>query len=242
MAATNPTTANLISWWKFDEASGNAADSHGTNTLTNNGTTGFATGLWSNCADLGTANSTKYFRRADVLGLTVNAARSYGCTFKMRTELSGADSIAKIFDNRHGSNKVQYTLGYARVSGVNKVFGGRTRINVADDSVYYNSNLGTAAWHQLIVTFNGTTQILYLDGAAVGNSNPNTGDGTGVFSDGFGIGASNVGDAYFTSAYVDESFAFNDVLTADEVTWLWNGLIGRPYSSFAGGGFMMFSC
>ena len=237
MAVLSPGVANLISWWKFDESGGNAADSHGSNTLTNNGTTGYAAGLWGNCADLGTANSTKYFSRTDALGLSVNAARSYGVLFKMRTEKSGADSISKLMEIRHGANKASHQLGYERVSSVNRVFGGRVRIDVADETVKSNVDLGTANWHQLIVTFSGTTQILYLDATALGNSNPNTGDGTGIYSDGVGIGCDPVGNStYMTSAYTDDSFAFNDVLTADEITWLWNGGVCRPFSALAGGG------
>ena len=41
--------ANLISDWKFDETSGNAADAHGSNTLTASGSPGTTTGKLSNC-------------------------------------------------------------------------------------------------------------------------------------------------------------------------------------------------
>ena len=44
-------TDNLISHWKLDESSGNAADSHGSNTLTNNGSTPFVAAKINNGAD-----------------------------------------------------------------------------------------------------------------------------------------------------------------------------------------------
>jgi hypothetical protein len=239
MTAVNPGLTNLLSWWKFDETSGNAADAVGTNALTNNGSTGFTSGLIGNAADLGTANTTKYFSKASALGFSVNAARSYGCTFKVRTELSGSNQYRYIMQLRHGSNGVNYDLGYYRESDVNKLYGGRGRNAVADDGVYYNVNLGTSNYHQAIVTFDGTTQILYLDGTAVGNNNPNTGNGTSR-SDGFGIGADAAGGAgSFMNEYADESFYFNDVLTADEVTWLWNGGNGRTYEDLRSGGQVM---
>lgn len=51
---------NLISYWKLDEASGNAIDSHGSNTLTDNNTVGSATGKINNGRDF-EAGNTEYF-------------------------------------------------------------------------------------------------------------------------------------------------------------------------------------
>ena len=41
-------TTNLVSYWKLDESSGNAADSVGSNTLTNTGTATYGTGKINN--------------------------------------------------------------------------------------------------------------------------------------------------------------------------------------------------
>ena len=41
-------TDNLVSYWKLDESSGNAADSVGSNTLTNTGTATYAAGKINN--------------------------------------------------------------------------------------------------------------------------------------------------------------------------------------------------
>ncbi len=57
-------TDSLVSYWKLDEASGNATDAHGSNTLTDNGSVGTTTGKISNARDFGTGGSTKYFDHA----------------------------------------------------------------------------------------------------------------------------------------------------------------------------------
>lgn len=50
-------TDNLVSYWKLDESSGNASDSVGSNTLTNNGTAGYASGKINNAVDFGTGDN-----------------------------------------------------------------------------------------------------------------------------------------------------------------------------------------
>src|SRR4051812_13880833 len=56
---------SLISFWKFDEASGNALDSKGATTLTDVNTVTSAAGLVYPTARLFTAASTEYFTAAD---------------------------------------------------------------------------------------------------------------------------------------------------------------------------------
>lgn len=55
-------STNLISYWKLDETSGNAVDSVGSNTLTNNNSVSFSTALINNGANFGTANTNKYYQ------------------------------------------------------------------------------------------------------------------------------------------------------------------------------------
>lgn len=64
------TTTNLISYWKLDEASGNATDAHGTNTLTDNGTVGSDTGKINTAREFLIANS-EYLSIADNTDLSV---------------------------------------------------------------------------------------------------------------------------------------------------------------------------
>lgn len=60
------STANLVSFWKLDQASGTRSDSHGSNDLADNNTVGQGAGtVYSNCADFELSNS-EYLSAADV--------------------------------------------------------------------------------------------------------------------------------------------------------------------------------
>ena len=59
----------LVSYWKLDESSGNAADAHASNTLTNNNTVGYSAAKINNGADYGAGNTNKYLRNSgDLIG------------------------------------------------------------------------------------------------------------------------------------------------------------------------------
>ena len=62
-------TDSLISYWKLDEASGNATDSHGTNTLTDTNTVTSVAGK-INTARYFTNANTEFFTLADNASLS----------------------------------------------------------------------------------------------------------------------------------------------------------------------------
>lgn len=64
LATSNGLLTGLQSYWKLDEASGNALDAHGSNALTNNNSVGTTTGLLNGCRTFASA-SLRYFSLAD---------------------------------------------------------------------------------------------------------------------------------------------------------------------------------
>ncbi len=87
---------SLVSYWKFDESSGNAADSYGVNTLTNNNTATYTTGIINNGTDL-EASSSQYFSIADAsqAGLDFTTDFSFSFWAKPETIAGGSYIIAK---------------------------------------------------------------------------------------------------------------------------------------------------
>src|SRR3990167_8093050 len=86
---------NLISYWKFDEASGNAADSQGSETLTNNATITYSAGALNNAADL-VAASSQYFSRASNANLqTGDIDYTISCWVKLTTKAANFTIITK---------------------------------------------------------------------------------------------------------------------------------------------------
>src|SRR3990167_8592069 len=108
-------TDQLISYWKFDESSGNAADSHGANTLTNTNTATFGTGKINNGTDL-EEDSSQYFTNATDLGITGGAC-SYSLWLKPEST-PAADTGGYLIYQEDAGNDVGFQINYRQQSSV----------------------------------------------------------------------------------------------------------------------------
>lgn len=219
-------TDQLVSYWKFDESSGNAADSVGTNTLTNVGTTAFAAALINNGGDFGSANSTKYFDKATDFGVDGGNV-SMNFWFKMQTEI-GSGVYSLYYLDMTPSN-TRYRVEYDYNGGTRRITWYRATPGNGgtDKNVSYTVTLGTANWHMITYTYDGTTLLGYVDGvqqATIAAS----GSGSIGLSDIFTVGAYTGGGGY-TSGYVDEGGVWSRALTGAEITSLYNGGAGFQY-------------
>ena len=222
-------TDNIISYWKFDESSGNAADSVTTNDLTNNGTTPFAAALINNGADFGTGNSTKYFSIASNLGIT-GGAFSCSLWIKVRTEPATSTSY-HLFIQQDTGTDTRYDIIYQNDdAGIKKLLIRRmTPGNGGSDvSLTYDTTLGTTVWRHLVWAYNGTTLKGYLDNTEIVTSAA-SGNGTINIDSRFWIGAGGDTPTNFSSVYVDEVGTWSRVLTVDEISELYNSGNGLQY-------------
>jgi hypothetical protein len=238
--AVDPTTkeyiasANTLALWHLEDAT----DSSGlSNTLTNHGTTGFVAGKFRNCADFGTANTTKWFERSDQLGLAVNAQRTYSCWVKIRTNLSGASTYGYGFVSQgYSANKVLWFVMYYRASYVNYIRCGRQRSGVATEENSYICDLGTA-WHNIIYTVDATVQNLYYDGAHVATTAAyNTGNGTAATVGGTSVGAVYADGTGMGNMYMDETIVENVAWSDTDVTTYYNLTSSRYFGEYQGAG------
>lgn len=222
--------ANLIAYYKLE----NTSDSKGSNTLTNNNTVTFTAAQFNNGANFGTANTNKNLTVASTLGLTSNQNRTIGFWVKMLTELSGADSFGAMCAITHADIDIQFRMGYRRISSVNSVWYDRGKNGIATTPVSSNTNLGTAAFHHMAMTWDGTNLTGYLDGSSIGSVTPGTGSGNNGNVDQFAIGSDfSSTSVNFQSCLIDDLAVFNRVLTATEISNLYNG-------TFAQGNFLAF--
>lgn len=209
---------NLVSYWKLDEASGDAADSVGSNTMSNQGTTGYTACLINNGIDLGTANTTKYFKRADALGLSLGGDRSFSLWVKMRTEQSGTSDIMSI--NIAGTPGTYTRLTYYYDSGTRYITdGGRA------SGTEYAVNLGTSSWHHFVYVVSGSGFTIYVDGTSRMTGTINS---SNVGANSFAFGANYAG-SLFLNAYMDEIGVWSRAITSAEVTALYNSGNGLAY-------------
>lgn len=204
-------TDNIHTYWKFDESSGNASDSVGSNTATNVNTTPFATAKINNGINLN--GSWQYFT-FNTCPQTGNGSFSISAWAKADT-LGSANSIvnfgtaltnqAIVFDFR--SSKL-----YADFYAATTVTGATT--------------LSTGTWYFCVLTFDGTNIRLYLNGsldATSANTSGNIVDGSGAIGRAFWAAGN-----YF-DGLIDEVGLWSRVLTPTEITELYNSGSGFQY-------------
>jgi hypothetical protein len=216
------TDPNLQGLWRFEEISGDRADSSSNgNTLMNNNSVGSGT----TAPPQGTRYATFVRTSAQTLTITDAAQQGldlvgdYSISVWLRPNTGGYTSFG-IVDKR-GSTGNGYQLYFS---------GGRLivlhRRNWSDSYYISTVNIGGAvpdgnsAWRHLVVTYQAATITarFYINGVQVDmttNLN-NTADSTATFTV-----AQPVNGTYYTG-YMDELAVFNRTLTAAEVALIYN--------------------
>ena len=214
---TNPGTANLVGWWSLDETSGDRADSHGAFTMTDVNTVGSTTGVQSNATNHA---SGEYLTHAAGLGL-------HGASFTVGAWIRADDLLRRhVLTEYNPPPNYEFLL---RVEG-----GGTVQFFLASAGTHffgvYATNHGaisTGTWYFVVAWHDDAANEI---GVSV-NDVSNTAGWTYTHVE--GTGPFRIGETW--TGRIDEAFAFNDVLTPAERTWLYNSGSGRAYSEVAGG-------
>lgn len=210
-------TDNLISYWKYDEPSGDAADSSGNSkTLTNNNTATYVDGKIANATDL-ERGSSQFFSRAngtyyDGTSGTINCWVNY----------ETLTSVLTIFDNTVGG-------------------GGGTKgldIRIEEDqsiSFYFGDGnnecdgataLSAATWYMVTCTWDTSGKQVFINGVL---------DGVNTTDETLTAGAATIyvgnrgGIAENFDGLIDEFGFWSRVLTSDEISTLYNAGDGLTY-------------
>jgi len=229
---------NLISYWKFDESSGNAADSVGSNTLTNNGSTAFATGKINNGADLEQSSSQSFsIADASQSGLDIAGNWSVSAWIKVESFVGGALSMGII--NKDVINQRSYSFSLEDDGKLRGAFCSNLSGSQRSTRNGSHTALSTATWYHVVIVCTVATPaiVFYVnntaDSGAMGDSSATSVvNGTADFYLGFNQREGAFG-TYF-DGIIDEVGIWDRVLTSDEVTSLYNGGAGLayPFSSF----------
>lgn len=219
----------IISYWKCDEASGNAADSFASNTLTNNGTTPYATAKLNNGFDFGAANSTKWFSNT-ATRIYAGGAFTYSFWINVRTAPSLATTNT-LFVANDGTTFNFAFMEYRNNAGTLQVAQGKSRFGVANDEVVTTKTLTIGTFYHLCCTYDGTTITSYIDSVSQGTVG-SSGNGVGGLANEVSVGRYLSGTNY-TMAYVDEIGFWNRALNQTEVWQLYNSSLamGFPLAS-----------
>lgn len=229
-------TDSLVSYWKLDESSGNASDSVGSNTLTNNGTIPFVTGKINNGADLENTTPNDYFTSNGAsLGITGNISISMWVNFET-APVNNGNPICLVERFSSPTSKGYQFLYKKEDPGA--AF--RLQAEYVDDSGNQTRamsgnaafDLGTGSWKHLVFTVTVATQVIkaYVNGTEYTLSNEITASSSiGVSTNDFTLGRSTHFADWYFDGILDEVGIWNRVLTSTEVTELYNGGAGLQY-------------
>ena len=235
-------TDNLVSYWKLDESSGNAADSVGSNTLTNVNTATYAAGKINNGVNL-ELDSSQYLSVADASQTGLNLADSISISLwvnfeSIRTVTNEANTfVAK--GNIDGLTQAGYIFWISKTATDSKLFFWyRDSVN---NAVNFNATWApsTATWYHVVAVFDDVahTGTFYVNGSQQGSTTSSLANNIGPEgSQPFMIGNhSAAGTDKLFDGLMDEVGIWSRVLTSTEVTSLYNGGAGFAYP-FSGGG------
>jgi hypothetical protein len=217
-----------VAHWTMDEASGNRADSVGSNTLVDNNTVTSAAGKFSNAAEFTLANS-EYLSCAD------NAALSSGdvkymvrCWVKFKTKATTQVITAKrealehILDYHAGSDRLRFLFGDAGITAAANNFG----------------DVSVDTWHLIHAWHDSDADVIGISvNAGTANTISDVGanpvDGNGAFN----VGRDPAFNANFLDGFVDDLVVLKGyVLDATERTADYNGGTGVAFADWDAGG------
>jgi hypothetical protein len=215
--------AGLVSYWRLGEAAGTeAADSKGTNKgVYKNAPTLAQAGAIVNDANTAVKlnGTTQYITVAHAASLNFADVFTFECWVK-RSALGGANDC--LMSKEAGSARVTFT-------GENKVK--LRRAGVADIVESKTKIADTTLWHHVVVTKNGATTKIYVDGVDVTGTVTNS---TLVNNEKELWFGAEPGPENFLSASLDEIALYNVALSAAQV--LNHYTLGRGTDFAAAGG------
>lgn len=223
-------TTNIISYWAMDEASGNAIDWAGSNTLTDHNSVGAGTGKINGARDF-ESSSSQYFTIADNASLSVGDIDfTFTCWVKLESKSGNMFIIGKS-DNITTDNTIAYLLSYSLVSDTFRFVIG----NGSSNGVVLSNNFGspsTATWYFIVAWHDASANTVNIQ------VNNGTADSTsysgGSYDEGgnFSLGTCyNSGSPFplYYDGLMDEVGFWKRTLTTTERTTLYNSGNGVFY-------------
>lgn len=228
--ASAQVITNLVGYWSLEEASGTAADAHGSNPLSDATSTTGTTGKVGNGRTFVQASS-QQLTHADNSDLSTGADQAFSWAFWIKLASNPGTSqwsiLAKIQNG--GAFPIDYQVRYdfdnSRVRFGLTGSGGDVTLN---GTVALSTDGST--WAFVVVKHDPVADKLYV--SVNDQATPDelahslgTTDTTGQLA--FGSDAVGTG---FIDGMLDEVGFWKKALTAAEITWLYNGGSGRSYA------------
>lgn len=226
-------TSGLLSYWKFDEVSSGSAvtraDDPGTSDLTDQGSTPSAAGKFSLGASFTAASEQKLSSASDILPA---GAGDYSVAIWV---YQAGNVYQPAFWNGIFASSVEHSTIY-----IDATDGGRAGFWVFDGTTFTSGQVtglgSTTQWWLLVGVYDSAAKQAYVSvngGALTSTVGPNVSarvSGTATISQ---LGHSPVSATYATGVQ-DQLVVWSRVLSASDISELWNGGVGTAYGSFSG--------
>lgn len=211
-------STNLVSYWKLDEASGNASDSVASSTLSNNSVS-YSTGKINNGASF-SGSTSSYFNTASVSGLNQTGPR----TIAMWVKPNSVTGYCNLWSKSQSSNE----------NGELFIHDGKLRFEARFGGTYQTpeettASISTGSWKHVVMTYDSSNVKFYVNGSLTytsssisGTTPTNTSDLT------LGTRRSPSIDSPY-NGMIDEVGFWSRALTSTEVTELYNSGAGLSY-------------
>jgi len=213
---------DIISYWKFDESSGNAEDSVGSRDLTNVNSVSYVPAVINNGADL-ERGSSQYFSMSKAL-----AGGAYQSIAQMTISLwvkfeSVTTSVREPFFTSWSSNRGILFMKEDSNSMILILGNGST---VTFDSVAWTPSNGV--WYHVAVTYNAGSIKFYLDGTQLGSTQSSTYTTIPTTTQNYFVGRRN-DNGNMLDGVIDEMGVWDRALSDSEIAELYNGGDGLTY-------------
>lgn len=209
---------DLISYWKLDESSGNAADSVASNTLTNNNTATYSAGKINNGVDLEKDSSQSLsITDASQTGLDISGDFTISAWIKVESDPANGEyrPIAGKWDA--DGNQRGYYFEYHKSGGGIYRIGCLISNNGTDISEHYTSGIQftTGVWYHVAMTYDVSVGVpkFYVNGVYVGESSSGK---TSIYNNTAPFVIGETDGAYF-DGMIDEVGIWSRVLTPFDI-------------------------
>lgn len=229
----------LISYWELNETSGSRVDAHGSNDLTDNATVGSATGVQGNAAVFVEAN-TEYLSRAqascvDLDGMTdLSIALWYNPTSFPQN--AGGEYYHNIVEKWYVASNRAYLFRYQNETGTPQLELATTNDGTnVDAAAFYTPGFSLATWYHIAFTYDSSAaEVKWYKNGTLQETDSTGGSSIASGTSDFRIGGFTASVA--TDAKMDEVGIWSKVLTADEISTLYNSGSGLAYADLATAG------
>ncbi len=224
---------NLVSYWKFDESSGNAADAQGSNTLTNNNSITYVAGEINNAAHINSA-STQYFSITDASQSGLDLTGDFSVSFWVKYATLPDDGIRALHFTKYlrAGNQRSYYYGLLNTAGAYSMDMILSSDGTATENPHVTWTPSTGTWYHQVIVFTAASakSQFYVNGAQQGADQigaiTSLKDGTATFEIGQNDGDENPRTYVFNQ---DEMGIWSRPLSAGEVSQLYNSGAGLAY-------------